>query len=1378
MKKNLKQKMLLKVAPINTKRRFFFKLMRNALQNPKIYLRAINLENIKKFRYLIKSENIQNLEQKLNNFHGKRIEIKDFTLDIFQEKNNFLKIKFEKYEEPKVSIIIPVHNQWEYTYNCLKSIKENTKDTEYEIIIADDVSTDLTKDINNFIENITVIRNENNLGFLKNCNNAVKYARGKYIHFLNNDTNVQKNWLSSLIELIESNEKIGMVGSKLVYPDGILQEAGGIIWEDASGWNYGRMDDPQKSEYNYVKEVDYISGVSIMIRKELWEEIGGFDERYTPAYCEDSDLAFEVRKKGYKVVYQPFSCVVHFEGKSHGKDEKKGIKQYQVINKEKFLLKWKKELKKQYKNAENVFLARDRSREKRTILVIDHYVPTFDKDAGSRTVFQYLKLLVKLGYNVKFIGDNYFRDTEYTPVLQKLGIEVLYGNWYSKNWKKWIKVNSKYIDICFLNRPHIAKKYIDFVKENTNAKIIYYGHDLHFLREKREYEILENKETLLFSQKTKKTELDIISKSDLSYYPSKIEIEELKKINKEFNVKILPPYMFKKKMIPQKIEFNKKENLLFIGSFIHKPNFDAVKWFLNKVFPKVIEKKPEIKLVIVGSNIPKEIYDRANKNIIIKGYITDEELKTLYEQCKFSIVPLRYGAGIKGKLIEALYNGIPVITTNVGIEGLDSIEDSVIIANTAEEFSEKILKYYEDNSYLQKLTHNGYNYINENFIEENAKDVIINDFNSLVPKGYIKIKFEKYEEPKVSIIIPVHNQWEYTYNCLKSIKENTKDTEYEIIIADDVSTDLTKDINNFIENITVIRNENNLGFLKNCNNAVKYARGKYIHFLNNDTNVQKNWLSSLIELIESNEKIGMVGSKLVYPDGILQEAGGIIWEDASGWNYGRMDDPQKSEYNYVKEVDYISGVSIMIRKELWEEIGGFDERYTPAYCEDSDLAFEVRKKGYKVVYQPFSCVVHFEGKSHGKDEKKGIKQYQVINKEKFLLKWKKELKKQYKNAENVFLARDRSREKRTILVIDHYVPTFDKDAGSRTVFQYLKLLVKLGYNVKFIGDNYFRDTEYTPVLQKLGIEVLYGNWYSKNWKKWIKVNSKYIDYIISNRPHITIKYIEILKKYTNAKLIYYGHDLHFLRERRQYEIEKDKKLLSSSKKWENIEKEIFEKFDVILTLSNEELKIIKNLSPNKTVKILPIFSFSNFKEKNFEYSKDVIFVGGFNHKPNLDAVRWFLKEVFPKVIEEKSEIRLIIVGSNPPKEILDLQSKNIIVKSNLTDVELENIYNESRIAIIPLRYGAGVKGKTVEAMYYGLPIVSTKVGIEGLEKIETLIKYNNNSIDFSKELLELYNKSDIELKEISKNYQNYVKNRFSEIAMKKLFSEILEETNE
>ena len=261
-------------------------------------------------------------------------------------------------------------------------------------------------------------------------------------------------------------------------------------------------------------------------------------------------------------------------------------------------------------------------------------------------------------------------------------------------------------------------------------------------------------------------------------------------------------------------------------------------------------------------------------------------------------------------------------------------------------------------------------------------------------ESYPRLHFTEVEQPSVSIIIPVFNQFRYTYTCLAALKDNTDYDSYEIIIADDCSDDGTTRISQIVTGIRVIKTRKQSHFLKNCNHAAQYARGSWLLFLNNDTQVQKGWLSSLVELMEQNPKAGLVGSCLIYPDGRLQEAGGIIWKDGSAWNYGNGKNPAMPEYRYVKEVDYISGASILIRKTIWETLGGFDEQFAPAYCEDSDLAFSVRKLGYQVLYQPASLVVHFEGMSHGRDLKQGIKSYQLENQKKLFRKWKQVLEKE------------------------------------------------------------------------------------------------------------------------------------------------------------------------------------------------------------------------------------------------------------------------------------------------------------------------------------------------------------------------------------------------
>lgn len=652
--------------------------------------------------------------------------------EIGEEYLQYGKLNFPVEENPEVSIIIPVYNQIHYTYLCLASILEHTKDVSYEILIADDVSSDATEHLGEFVSNITVCRNETNQGFLRNCNNAAKSARGRYVMFLNNDTQVTEGWLSSLVNLIKSDPSIGMVGSKLVYPDGRLQEAGGIIWSDGSGWNYGRLDNPDKAEYNYVKDVDYISGAAILLSNELWKQIGGFDERYAPAYCEDSDLAFEVRKAGYRVVYQPLSKVIHFEGVSNGTDVNgEGLKRYQVENSEKLKEKWKEEFKNQCVNTgnPNPFRARERSMGKPVILVVDHYVPTFDKDAGSKTTFQYLKMFLKKGYVVKFVGDNYLHEEPYTTVLQQMGIEVLYGQEYLTGIWDWLDKNGKEINVAYLNRPHIAAKYVDYIAEHTGIKIIYYGHDLHFLREFREYELTGDVQKKRDSEYWKSIEFALMHKASVSYYPSVVEEEAIHDVDETINVKAITAYVYDTFLENLNMDFAKREGLLFVGGFAHPPNADAVLWFAKEIFP-VIREKLDVNFYVVGSRVTEEIkaLEQPGSGIIVRGFVSEEELSELYRNCRIVVVPLRYGAGVKGKVVEAIYNGAPIVTTSVGSEGIPGVEDVLLVEDKPEDFARAVAELYTDEKRLCELCARTQEYIKDHFSVDAAWEVVREDF--------------------------------------------------------------------------------------------------------------------------------------------------------------------------------------------------------------------------------------------------------------------------------------------------------------------------------------------------------------------------------------------------------------------------------------------------------------------------------------------------------------------------------------------------------------------------------------------------------------------------------------------------------------------------
>lgn len=693
------------ILPRGSKRRVFAKLLKNVLKHPGAYLKKCTPSHIHRFFKTLRQNGASGTSALIDEFNRVYC-LADVThsteINAVQpvpgnaEKSDYGHLSVPQWEDPLVSIVIPVYNQFEYTYLCVRSIMENSGSVRYEILIGDDCSSDLTTQIEEIISGLRVIRNEKNLRFLLNCNNAAKQAKGRYILFLNNDTQVQKNWLQPLVDLIESADDIGMVGSKLVYPDGRLQEAGGILWKDGSAWNFGNKDNPDLPQYNYVKEADYISGAAIMIRHDLWKKIGGFDERFVPAYCEDSDLAFEVRKRGYRVLYQPKSVVVHFEGVTNGTDTSSGQKAYQIENQKKFFEKWGDVLKAEhFPNGENVFSARDRSRNKETVLIIDHYIPQYDKDAGSRTMDNFLRVLVGMGYNVKFLGDNFYYDPQYAPHYEQMGVEMLCGNYYYNHWKEWIKENAAAFDFILLSRPHISIKYIDYLRETTDAKIVYYVQDLHYLREAREYELTHDPERLKIAQKVKEQEFYLMEHSDVVLTPSSTEKEIINAEIAGNKAEDIPIYCYTE-FDESPLDRTEGHDIMFVGGFVHRPNEDGILWFAEQVWPVVESRLPDCRLVVIGSNPTDKVLALKSDRVKITGYVSDDELENYYRGSRVCIIPLRYGAGVKGKTLEALYQRIPIVSTSVGLEGMEGIEEYIAPTDDAQTFAEAVIAYYTD----------------------------------------------------------------------------------------------------------------------------------------------------------------------------------------------------------------------------------------------------------------------------------------------------------------------------------------------------------------------------------------------------------------------------------------------------------------------------------------------------------------------------------------------------------------------------------------------------------------------------------------------------------------------------------------------------------
>lgn len=364
----------------------------------------------------------------------------------------------------------------------------------------------------------------------------------------------------------------------------------------------------------------------------------------------------------------------------------------------------------------------------RSILFVDDRVPHFDRDAGSQTAFAYLKLLAGKGFKVKFLGDTFHRHEPYASELEKLGVEILAGPWYKDHWPEWALENASDIKYVFLNRPHIAIKYIDFFKEKTDAKILYYGHDLHWLRYKRLYELGGSVDALKQSEYWKGVEDKICSTADVVYFPSETEISLVRKSVPRAKAHVLPAYIYESHRLPAKTGFNTRQDLLFVGGFAHTPNEDAVKWFAAEVMPLIIRLLPEVRFVVVGGGT-ESANSFASDNFVVKGRVSADDLAAIYAKTRIVVVPLRYGAGVKGKTVEAMAYGVPVVSTSVGVEGLPGIDGVVPVEDTPQGFAERVVMIYRDKEQWTNLSEKSREYVLSIFSLKKAEQALSSDID-------------------------------------------------------------------------------------------------------------------------------------------------------------------------------------------------------------------------------------------------------------------------------------------------------------------------------------------------------------------------------------------------------------------------------------------------------------------------------------------------------------------------------------------------------------------------------------------------------------------------------------------------------------------------
>jgi len=630
-----------------------------------------------------------------------------------------------------VSIVIPVRGQARYTDACLEQLQAMLpSDSSVEIIVVDDASTppfdrdSRPRECRAALQGrppVRILRNDTNLGFGESCNRGARAATGDVLVFLNNDTLPQRGWLAPLVESLR-DERVGAAGSKLVYPDGTLQEAGAVIFSDGSGWNFGHGDaNPDAPLFNYVRDVDYCSAAALATRRTLFLDLGGFDARYSPAYYEDTDYCFALRSAGYRVVYQPASVVVHAGGGTAGTDERAGVKSTQARNRTRFTEKWREALADRPSPRDRVTpetLQRVAVRQSsvRRVLVCAPGPPAFDRESGSKRVFDTICFLRDAGWAVTFVAECADSDAAYRTLLQQMGVAVYAGSETAERRPDSLAdapalIASGAFDLAILHFWWIGERYLPLLRRHSpRTRVLVDSVDLHFLRQARlRYRARTDADVLdaRYADEMKR-ELNTYAAADGVLTVSQREADI---VNDWFGREDLAQAVPDAEDLPQSaIRFGDRRGLLFLGNFRHTPNVEALQFLTEEIVPRVparvLERHP---VSIVGNELTREVVGAnasARDGVRFVGWVPSVD--PYLERACLTLLPLRHGAGTKRKLIQAAMIGTPSVSTGIGVEGLPFGDgEHVLVADEPDAFVDRIVRLVDDEALWNRLADAG-----------------------------------------------------------------------------------------------------------------------------------------------------------------------------------------------------------------------------------------------------------------------------------------------------------------------------------------------------------------------------------------------------------------------------------------------------------------------------------------------------------------------------------------------------------------------------------------------------------------------------------------------------------------------------------------------
>ena len=597
-------------------------------------------------------------------------------------------VSLPQLDDPLVSVVIVLYGGWKLATRAILALADNTEPCFELVLVANASPDDSLARVEEHVEGATIIHNETNLGFGGASNQGAERARGRYLCLLNSDALVEPDWLPPLLETIEE-AGVGAVVPMYLNENGTLQEAGSVVDSIGHCHMVGRDGDPNAFAHRFRREIDFGSAACMLIRAELFRELAGFDELYTPGYFEDTDLCFKLHERGLSTIYQPRSSVVHVQ---HGSGTSESARRMMERHRGLFVERWGERLAQRPRVVEaatqprEMLAARDAEALDR-FLVIDDRVPFTDRGSGDPRMAALLVELAALwpSARITLLAESGVDAERYAEPLLRQGIEIACP---PVDWQHWFEERRFHYGVVLASRQQNAERFGSYLKlSQPQALRIFDTEALTFKRLERLGELLppgkERNDVRAEAARTRESEIRAIQEADVVFVVSDDEARVVAEVAPGKPAFVLPGMV---EPVAEPSGFDERSDLLFFGGFLAgsaSPNLDALTYLVGEVLPRFWEKHPDVGLNVIGADVNDGVRALEGPRVRIVGYVEDPA--DWLSRARLHVNPMRFGAGLKQKFLDSLAVGLPFVTTSVGAEGfpLGDVRESLVADDPA-----------------------------------------------------------------------------------------------------------------------------------------------------------------------------------------------------------------------------------------------------------------------------------------------------------------------------------------------------------------------------------------------------------------------------------------------------------------------------------------------------------------------------------------------------------------------------------------------------------------------------------------------------------------------------------------------------------------------